>query len=59
MQADLRSGITDMRREDRDEGRRGRENTFVEHNRDDRDSWRKRDDHYSRDGSGHDSRRIV
>lgn len=59
MQADLRSGLTDMRREDRDEGRRGRENTFVEHNRDDRDSWRKRDDHYSRDGSGHDSRQSF
>jgi hypothetical protein len=60
MQADLRAGISDMRREDRDQSpRRNRENTFREHNRDDRDSLRKREDHYSRDGGGYDSRRSF
>jgi hypothetical protein len=59
MQADLRSGLTDMRRESRDEGRGGRENRFSEHNRDDRDSWRDREDHHCRDDAGHDSRRSF
>lgn len=59
MQTDLRSGLTDMRREDRQESRHGRENAFVEQNRDDRGSWNKREEHYSRDGGGYDSRRSF
>jgi hypothetical protein len=59
MQADLRSGLTEMRRESRDEGRGERENRFPEDNRDDRDSWRHREHHRCRDDAGHDSRRSL
>jgi hypothetical protein len=58
MQVDLRAGLSDMRRENRNQSpRRDRENSFRQHNRDDRDTSRKREDHDGPDGGGFVSRR--
>ena len=47
----------DMRRENRHDSFRPDREGCV--HRDDRDLWRQREDHYSRDGGGHDSRRYF